>query len=240
MEKIITYENLRSYAYVNDKICVKPIRGVIVQFFGLNGNAMYSQDTLEGEFFGGKGFLFVIPYTNPWSWANRQAIGYTDEILDVLFEKYGLDPSLPIASTGGSMGGQTALVYSCYAKRTPAVCVANCPVCDMEYHFGERADLPRTIYSALWQEEGSLTDALRSVSPLCLIGKLPRIGYHILHCDEDKGVNLERNSEAFVQKMKEAGYEISLDVIHGRGHCDLGYEGKKKYAGYILSGLGCG
>ena len=239
MEKIITYENLRSFAYVNDNVCAEPIRGIIVQFFGLNGNAMYQLDTLEGEFYGEKGILFVIPYTNPWSWMNRQAVGCTDEILDVLFEKYALDPSVPVASTGGSMGGQSALVYSRYAKRTPAVCVANCPVCDMEYHFGERPDLPRTIYSALWQEEGSLTDALHSVSPLHLIGKLPRIGYHILHCDEDKAVDLKRHSEVFTGEMKKAGYDITLDVIHGRGHCDLGYGGKKKYAGYILSGLGC-
>ena len=30
MEKIINYENLRSFAYVSDKICEKPIKGIVV------------------------------------------------------------------------------------------------------------------------------------------------------------------------------------------------------------------
>ncbi len=237
MEPIITYEKLRCFAYVNDNVCQRPIRGIIVRFSGLNGIAMHPVDTPEGEFYGEKGFLYVIPYSNPWAWMNRQAVAFTDEILDVLFEKYALPQNTPIASTGGSMGGQSALVYSYRAKRTPVVCVANCPVCDMVFHFWERDDLPRSLYSSVWNETGTLEDVLKSVSPLHLVGKLPRIPYHMLHCDADEKVDLKLHTGVFVEAMKKAGYEITLDVIHGRGHCDLGYEGKKKYAEYILRGL---
>ena len=30
MEKIITYENLRKFTYVNDTICKKPIKGIVI------------------------------------------------------------------------------------------------------------------------------------------------------------------------------------------------------------------
>ncbi len=36
-----------------------------------------------------------------------------------VFAKYHLSENLPIVSSGGSMGGQSALVYAKYAKRTP-------------------------------------------------------------------------------------------------------------------------
>lgn len=45
MEKIISYEKLRLFAYVNDQICVKPIRGIVLNFFGLGCAAMYNEDT---------------------------------------------------------------------------------------------------------------------------------------------------------------------------------------------------
>ena len=136
------------------------------------------------------------------------------------------------------MGGQSALVYPVYAKRTPAAVVANCPVCDMIYHFAERSDLPRTLYSAVWNEEGDMESALKAISPLHLIDRLPRIPYHIFHCDEDKAVNIRQHSDRFVQAMKERGFDITYDVVPGRGHCSLTYEMKMKYAGYILEAVG--
>ena len=84
MEKIITIETLRSFAYSNHEICKKPIKGVAVCFVGLGGQVMHKQDTKEGILFAEEGILFVIPYQNPWAWQNRQNVAYTDEILDVL------------------------------------------------------------------------------------------------------------------------------------------------------------
>ena len=44
MEKIINYENLRSFAYVSDKICAKPIKGIVVDLFGLGDMTMFWED----------------------------------------------------------------------------------------------------------------------------------------------------------------------------------------------------
>ena len=36
MEKIITRDNLKNFAYVNNTIVTKPIKGVVLFFYGLN------------------------------------------------------------------------------------------------------------------------------------------------------------------------------------------------------------
>lgn len=237
MEKIIKYENLNQFAYVNDKICTQPIQGIVVAFFGLGSMSMFFNELTEGEFYGEKGILYVVPYNNPWAWMNKQAVRYTDEILDVLIEKYQLSPNIPIVSTGGSMGGQSALVYSVYSKRTPVACVSNCPVCDVVYHFTERVDLPRTLYSAIFNEEGTLEEALKTISPLHLLDKMPKIPYYIFHCNQDNDVNIKKHSQTFVQAMEEKGYQMTFHVVEGRGHCNLTYPMKKLYAQYILDSI---
>ena len=104
MNKIISYENLRGFAYVNDKIVKKPIKGIVLSFFGLGGMTMYRNDFVEGEFYAEKGILYVVPYNNPWAWMNKQAVSFTDEVIDVLIEEHNLPENIPIISTGESMG----------------------------------------------------------------------------------------------------------------------------------------
>ena len=51
MDKIITYENLRSFAYSNDKLIKGDIKAICLDFFGLGCQAMYHEDTNSGKFF---------------------------------------------------------------------------------------------------------------------------------------------------------------------------------------------
>lgn len=240
MEKIINGENIKNFAYVNDRVCKFPVKGVALSFFGLGDMSQFNLDTADGKFYGERGVLFVVPYTNPWAWMNRQAVGLVDEILDVLFEKFGLGEHTPVISSGGSMGGLSALVYCAYAKRAPAACVANCPVCDAVYHYSERDDLPRTMYSALYGYGCGLEDGLKSISPVHLIDKMPKIKYHIFHCGGDKAVNISRHSDVFVQKMREYGRSVTYDVVPERGHCDIGEEMIQRYKEYILEAATAG
>lgn len=237
MEKIINYENIRKFAYVNDAICKKPIKGIMIWFSGLGGMKMHNSDFTEAEFYAEKGILYVFPYNNPWAWMNKQAVSYTDEIIDVLFEKYNLAEDIPIVSSGLSMGGQSALVYTVYAKRTPVACVVNCPVCDTVFHFTEREDLPRTLYSSLFNEPGTLDDALKNISPLHLIDKMPKVKYHIFHCNEDEAVNIDAHSEKFVAEMKRRNYDLTYDIIVGKGHCSLTLDMGRKFADYIIDSI---
>lgn len=233
MEKIITYETLRNFAYSNDKLIEGEIKGIILEFFGLGGMMMFNDDPTDAAEYAKKGIIYVIPYYNPWSWMNRQAVEYTDEIVSVLREKYGLESSLRVVSTGGSMGGLSALVYCAYASITPCACVANCPVCDLPYHFTERPDLPRTLYSAFGEYEGTMQEALLSCSPLHLVDMMPEICYTLFHCSDDKAVSIELHSKRFADAMKEE-HKIDFIIVPSRGHCDLSPEAKAGYKQAIL------
>ena len=127
------------------------------------------------------------------------------------------------------MGGLQAIIFTKEAKRKPVASVANCPVCDLGCHFPERPDIPRTLYNAFWDEDGSLEEILKIHSPLYCVSQLPKIKYHIFHCDEDKAVNIDYHSKRFVTAMKESGHDITFNVVDGRGHCDLGEENWKKF-----------
>ena len=168
---------------------------------------------------------------------NKQALAYTDELVDVLIDELGLAKDIPVISTGGSMGGQSALVYTAYSKHNVVSCVTNCPVCDMVFHYDEREDLPRTIYSAIFNEKCSLDEALRAISPLHLLDKMPRVKYHIFHCDSDKAVNINVHSDRLVGAMKEKSFDVTYDVVKGRGHCDLSLEAKRKFSEYVLGSV---
>lgn len=236
MEKIINYENLRNFAYSNDKICEGEIKGIVLQFFGLGGKEMYAEDTESGRMFAKYGIIYVLPYYNPWAWMNKQAVCYTDEIIDVLMEQYQLAEGIPIISTGGSMGGLSALVYTAKAKRTPVACVANCPVCDLPFHYTERPDLPRTLYSAFYYENGTVEEALKTASPLHLVQAMPNVKYYIFHCDEDKSVNKEKHSDRFVAKLKQK-HDVTYHIVKSRGHCDLTEEMRTLYDNYIINSI---
>lgn len=236
MEKIITYETIRSFAYSNDAIVTKPVRGIAIDFFGLGGASMFWEDTDAGKFYAERGIILLVPYNNPWAWMNRQAVAYTDELVDVLFEKYSLPDSTPIISTGGSMGGLSALVYTAYAKRTPKACVANCPVCDLPYHYTERPDLPRTLYSAFANYEGTMDDALRSASPLHLAqtGKMPDVDYTVFHCEKDEAVNKGMHSDKFIAEMQKSR-RVTYYAVPDKGHCDLTPEMWDKYRAAVVA-----
>ena len=220
MEKIITYETLSNYAYSNDRICKHPIKGIVISFFGLGKSEMYSDDTDEGKYYAERGIIYIIPYNNPWAWMNKQAVAYTDELVDVIINIYQLPNTIPVVSSGGSMGGQSALVYMVYSKRTPVACVVNCPVCDLPFHFTERKDLPRTLYSAFFNESGTMEEALKSASPLHLVDRMPDSEYYIFHCEKDLAVNKEKHSDVFVEAMIKK-HRVTYHAIPERGHCDL-------------------
>ncbi len=230
MKNIITYENLRSFTYSNDHLIQGEIKGIVIFFTGLGSQVMYDEDPFHGKYLAERGIVWLMPYNTPWNWMNRRAVNFTDELIDVMVKRYGLPEDLPIVSTGDSMGGLCSLTYMAYAKRTPVACVANCPVCDLVYHFNERPDLPRTIYTAYCDVEGTLEEALATGSPLHLLeaGKLPQAAYTIFHCEADDAVNIDCHSRRFVAAA-EGKLPVTLYAIPDRGHCDLGEKNHEKF-----------
>lgn len=236
MEKMINYDNFRSFAYSNDKTCGGQINGIVLEFSGLGAQTVYDEDSDKAKAFAQRNIIYIVPYYNPWCWMNRQAVSYVDELVDVLISHFKLPKDIAIVSTGGSMGGLSALVYTRYAVLTPIACVTNCPVCDLPYHYTERPDLPRTLYSAVYSEEGLMEDALKQNSPLHLTDSMPDVLYYNFHCGADQAVNKELHSDQFVEKMKQA-HKIVYHVVPGRGHCDLTEDMWEKYYGHIYKAI---
>ena len=235
MEKIITNENMHYFAYTNEKVLNGKPKGIVIDFFGLGGMHMFREDPNAGKYFGENGVLFIVPYTNPWGWMNRDEVRLSDEIIDTLKEKYGLDDSTPLVATGGSMGGLACIVYTKYAKHTPIGCVANCPVCDLPFHFTERVDLPRTLYSAFYSYDCSLDEALKSASPLHLASELPeKTEYTIFHCEKDGAVNIDAHSEKFVKELSKTR-DVKYIRVPDKDHCDLDEENYNLYLSIALS-----
>lgn len=232
---MITYENLRNFCYSNDQLIQGAIRGICLNFFGLGNTSMFWEDSERAVAYAAEGIVYVQPYLNPWAWMNRQAVETTDKIIDVLAAHYGLD-DVAVCSTGGSMGGMSCLVFARYSKHRIVACVANCPVCDTPYHLTERPDLPRTMYSAYYDCE-DFDQALRDHSPLHLVPTLPRIPYHIFHCEADQAVNIDIHSARFVAAMREAGFEITYDTVPEAGHCKLTPEMIEKFDGFVIAEL---
>lgn len=222
MKTVITSENIRSFAYVNDGVCTRPVKGVAIDFMGLGGMSMYDKETPRGERLGAQGILYVVPYLNPWAWMNPHGIKTADEIIDAVKAMCGAQTA-PVISVGGSMGGLSALIYSRYSRHKPVGCVANCPVCDLPYHYTERPDLPRTLYSAFGDmDEETLDAAMEKFSPLHLAqkGDMPHISYAIFHCEKDMAVNKQKHSDRFVEAMN--GFcPVEYHAVPDRGHCDL-------------------
>lgn len=237
MRKIMTYETLRFFTYSNDELISGEIRGIVLDFKGLGSALMVDGQCERGEMFAQKGIVYLMPYNNPWNWMNAQAVEYTGEILDVIKARYSLSDDVPVVASGGSMGGLCALMYTRYANVTPVACVANCPVCDLVFHYTERPDLPRTLYSALWASgEESIDAALASRSPLHQIDKMPRTKYVIFHCTADEAVNIDSHSEKFVSAMR-AEHDITYVRVPGRGHCDLDETARSAYDAAIISAI---
>ena len=234
----ITADSLEYYAFTNYKEIKGDIKAIVLDFHGL-GQGWMKHECNELELrCASEGILTIFPYYGPWSWMNAIAVKYVDKVIETACERHSLDVTkIPIISTGGSMGGHSALIYSAYAKYTPKACVTNCPVCDFVYHATEREDLPRTVYLAFQDCGMSLEDALYTHSSYHLAPKMPDIPYHVFHGDKDDAVNKQMHSDRFVARMKEFGKDVTYVEIEGMGHCDLGSfpEYKELYYSTIIS-----
>ena len=209
---------LSQVAGIGDKYVNGPIRAIILRFPGLGATGMAGgPDAMELEW-GQAGGLVVTPYQDPWGWMNPATRAFTDELVDGLFARYALIADTPIIATGGSMGGYEALVYTLLAQRPVAACAANCPVCDLPFHYTERPDLPRTMHHA-FGSYGDISPSLVAHSPLHQADRMPDVPYLIIHGDEDRAVGKAAHSNKLVAAMRARGLTVDYREQPGMGHC---------------------
>ena len=142
-----------------------------------------------------------------------------DELVDSVYATWGLNRSTPLIATGGSMGGCSSLLYTRYAKRPVAACMAMCPVCDVKFHFSERPDLPMSMRQAFRSYGEDLHAAFEEQSPLSQVAKMPDIPYLIIHGAKDKAVSKVHHSDPMVARMRQRHMNVEYIEVPVMQHC---------------------
>jgi len=239
-ERPIAAETLNWYAYTNALTTSNP-KGIVLEFHGLGSDPPIDPPEPPSQLMSlctGHDILYIAPHYGPWNWMNDVGVAITDEIIAAALDRFKLPTNVPVVSTGGSMGGLSALVYTCYARHNVVACAANCPVCDLVFHCGERPDLPRTIYNAFKHYPGAFIDAVCSASPLHLAGEMPFVPYYLVHGEADGAVCLEVHSQKLVGALREKGRSVTLESVPGMEHCALAGAPYERYHAFILAQFG--
>ena len=210
-------EWLNQVAWIGEQYVRGQIRGVVLSFPYL-GAGRKTEPTTEELEWAQAGGLVVFPYYGPWSWMNRQARAFVDEVVDSVFAIYRLPAQTPIIATGGSMGGLSSLLHARYARRPIVACHARSPVCDLKFHFNERPDLPMTIRQAFLGYPEDLDTLLAEHSPIHQLDHMPRIPYLIIHGDVDPSVSKSAHSDPMVAAMRERKMNVKYVEVPGMGH----------------------
>ena len=234
-KSVINRDTLNYFARTNERMLTGPIRGVVLEFPGLGGgscmggiDAVGENTSLYALRCAHENLLQAYVFTGPWSWMNRPAVEIADAVVDAIWERYSLSDDIPLLSTGGSMGGCGALLYARYSRHRVAACAANGPGCDMMALYKSHVDFARTIFNAVAFYDCDFDEALRSLSANEQVPYMPRIPYYIVHTSRDEVIPIEKHSDIFVRRMREAGHQVEYHVVPDRLHCDL--ESKDAYA----------
>jgi len=205
-------------AWLSDRFTRTPITGVILSFHGLGAPGLKSAAEMDELAWAAAGGLVVFPYYGPWSWMNRNARAFVDDLVTAVYQQFSLPPATPLVAIGGSMGGYSALLYTRYAKHKIAACCAMFPVCDLKHHFSERPDLPRTIHDAFRGYSEDMETLFIEHSPLAQAGGMPDIPYLIAHGDKDLAVNKAAHSDKMVAALRQHGRQVEYVEVPGMGH----------------------
>ena len=226
-------ELVEQVAWLGDKTLQGPAKGIVLAFQGLGCSAMRTNADPLDLAYGAAGAVVVVPYCGPWTWMNRATQLFVDELVDALRVRYKLDDRSPLVASGGSMGGMAALTYTLTSRHRVSGCLANCPVCDVPFHYTERRDLPRTFHFAL-NSYGDISAQLRELSPLHQADRMPDVPYMIVHGTDDVDVSMAKHSDPFVAAMRPRKMNVDYRQIKGMGHCNpLPLQVQMDMAGFV-------
>ena len=221
----INKDTVSLYANTNENIIKLPIKGIIIELPGLGGSSclggtmdMKPYDAAHITNYAEKGILVAYMFPGPWSWGNKGAVRMTDALIDALIEKYRLDKDIPIVISGGSMGGLGSLNFASNTRHKLVGCAAACPVVDTVFSMEVHQHFPRSLICAVASLDMPFEDALKTISPMENVEKLPLIKYYICSDGADELIP-EEQIEAYINKMGDRGldviYKAQPGLVHG-------------------------
>lgn len=215
----INKDNLSDYAFLNTDTLKLPLKGICVCFHGYTDDTMFSESNAIAARLGQKGIAWVFPYYSVWGWLGKNALAFCEQVIDAVYDKLGADENTPFISSGGSMGGLTALMYCVLGKRKAVRCAAECPVTDMHKMFEDNYTMRRAILSAHIEKEGKLEDILKEHSPVYRAADMPKIPYFLLFGGKDTLIT-EKHYPPLYKAMEEQGHSVKVHIEEGMGHCE--------------------
>ena len=217
----MTKEELLNLAFVNFDTLEFPVRGVEINCHGLNDMSNFRSSPRPASDLGKRGIVYVFPYYSAWAWCNDHTVAFMDSILDAVWELLSLGENIPLVITGGSMGGMTSLIYSIRGSRKPVAVGCLCPVTDMARYASGGGEGTRSVYTAVMEKGVPIERSIEKIDPMKHIGEFHRVPYLIVGGEKDYGISIELYQRPFCEKMKAAGYDVTLLCVPGMGHCEI-------------------
>lgn len=234
----ITYFCNTNEVYIEDN----DVKGIIVELPGLGGSSclggsvdMYS-DTYGSQFAQScarKGIVLAYIFPGPWSWGNTAAMRMTDAVIDAIAKKYHLVGDYPVAVMGGSMGGIGALNFASDSVHNIVACAAACPCTDVLAAFKVQKSFPRTFVSAVAGYDMDLEDALKAISPIERLDRMPDIPYYICSDGNDECFP-EKEVDVYVEKLKEKVSDVQYFRQPGLSHGGFTEEVKEGLYDFLI------
>ena len=239
--KYITPDNLYDYAFLNEDTLQKPVKGVCIYFHGFTDGTRYNESPFLGAELGAKGIAWVFPYHSVWAWMSQTSQQFCEQVIDAVYEKLGIDESIPLVVTGGSMGGMTALNYLLHGKRKAIACAANCPVLSVKGYFEAAREARAAILSAHIEKQGELTEILTELSPIYITEKLPKIPYFLVFGKNDPSPAINEHIEELKEKLSKNGIDYKVEVREEMAHCNMNDfpDTRGRFIEFILKAFKC-
>ncbi len=243
--RFISPDTLDQYSNTNAHLLNAPPTAFVLEFPGLGGGSCLggSMDIapyngpLSG-FFAEHGILQAYVFPGPWSWMNRGAVRMIHALVDAIREKYGFTEQTPWAVMGGSMGGMGALIYTAGGDSayTPTACLAHCPCVDVLDRVYCAPSVPRSLFRAVADYEMPITEALKTISPVCRVADMPHIPYHIINDLADELFPPEQ-MDAYVETLIGKGHTVTYHRLPGCRHGELPGEEWEAIRAFLLGQL---
>lgn len=238
--EFINRDNLSWYCNTNETLLEEKPEGIVMEFPGLGGSSCLGGSLEMGPYvteyaaeLAKNRLLLVYTFPGPWSWMNRGAVRMCDLICTAAMDKYGLRDGCPLVATGGSMGGMGALIWTADTCHRVTAVAAACPGYD-QLAVWDKLDFPRTYMSSACCYDGSIEEALRHVSPVYRTADFPDLPYYIVGDGEDECFPID-GMDAFVEKMREAGKNVTYRRLDGLKHGEFTPECRGELTKFVIS-----